>query len=136
MPSSTRLFSRSHQPRGPDFGFMQHDYPSLTSALSSGSWTDGVEGNNVANVDEQISCTYRIENAGTQTLVAFCLIDDNAVGGGDGCIDCGDAAEVDRPPLGGFSCTTTYKVLLDGSEPIAVCGTAVLSHGGMRHNLS
>lgn len=134
-PSGTRLFSRSDQPRGLYVGFAQRYCPSLMSALSSGSWADGADGNNLANVDEQISCTYQIENVGTQTLAAFCLTDDNAAGGDDGCIDCGDEANVDSPPLGGFSCTTTYKVrYMVRSRPLLYVELGRVSHGDLRPN--
>ena len=74
---------------------------------ASGSWADGAEGNNAANVGEQISCTYQVDNTGTQTLAELCLIDDNV---GSGCVDCGSDADADKAPGGGFSCTTTYEV--------------------------
>lgn len=70
---------------------------------AAGSWSDGDDKNGYANVGEEITCTYEIENAGTQTLSEFCLVDDNV---GTTCV----CEEGDVSPGGGFFCSTTFKV--------------------------
>ncbi|CAM9724880.1 unnamed protein product, partial [Sphacelaria rigidula] len=53
----------------------------------SGKWTDGAEGDGLANIGETISRTYTISNDGTTTLYSICIIDG---GVGDQCVDCDD----------------------------------------------
>lgn len=77
----------------------------------SGSWTDGNDGNKVANAGEMISCTYQVVNAGTQTLGDLCLDDVNVATEG-GCFDCGLADGATISPGGSYTCSTTYEVLL------------------------
>lgn len=79
------------------------------TAVESGSWTDGTDGNNAANAGETISCAYKIDNAGTQTLRELCVIDDNV---GNECIECGPAGDVDALPGAYFSCSTNYEVIM------------------------
>lgn len=109
-----------------------------TTALGSGAWADGNDGNKVANAGETISCTYQIDNTGTQTLSELCLVDDNV---GLDCIDCGSADDAAVLPGGGFSCSITYEVLLTVSatcSAVQYCSRdgedfrAVTQHDGRR----
>lgn len=85
---------------------IQYRRPPAKAAAASGTWADGSPGNDLANVGEIISCTYRIENAGTQSVAELCLVDANI---GTECIGCGTASLL---PGGYFTCSTAYEVEL------------------------
>lgn len=86
--------------------FLGSDLPRICPIHTgaTGTWSDGEEGNGYANIGERITCTYEIQNAGTQTLSDFCLVDDNV---GTDCADCEDG---DVAPGDGFLCSTTFEV--------------------------
>ncbi|CAM9777771.1 unnamed protein product, partial [Sphacelaria rigidula] len=82
----------SLSPTGDSVGDTSEDRVLLTGTASmtlgiSGKWTDGTDGDGLANVGETIGRTYTISNDGTTTLYNICITDEET---GDQCVDCDD----------------------------------------------
>ncbi len=103
--------------------------PTTTTAVGSGTWTDGSGGTELAtDAGDTISCTYVVDNTGTQTLGNLCLVDHNVPNEDEECADCSLEDNAVVRPGEDVSCWTTYQVLLVASATIRAreCSSVVI----------